>query len=78
MLSKAKKIDIVIIPISRDLQSLYRSMNSVVEFSSRKALGSPIAFKATMAAVDFMASGSWLASCKQLVGDDVVLKIVSL
>ena len=51
-------------PIGRDVQSLYRSINSVVEFSSRKAEGSPIAFKATMAAVDFMASGSWLASIR--------------
>ena len=44
------------------MQSLYKSINSVVEFSSRNADGSPIALSANMAAVDFMASGSALAN----------------
>ena len=46
------------LPMGREVQSLYKSIYSVVDFSSRKAEGSPMAFRATMAAVDFMASGS--------------------
>ena len=38
------------------------STYSVVEFSSRNADGSPIAFIATIAAIDFIASGSALAN----------------
>ena len=37
-------------------------MYSEVEFSSRNAEGSPIALRATIAAVDFIASGSALAN----------------
>ena len=51
-------------PNGREVQSLYMSTYSVVEFSSRNAEGSPIAFKATIAAVDFIASGSALANIK--------------
>ena len=49
-------------PNGRDVQSRNMSTYSVVEFSSRKADGSPIAFSATIAAVDFIASGSALAN----------------
>ena len=54
-------------------------MYSEVEFSSRNAEGSPIAFKATIAAVDFMASGSALANIRshnyrQSGGNDAGLK----
>ena len=39
-------------------------MYSLVELSSRKAEESPIAFRATIAAVDFIASGSALANIR--------------
>ena len=49
-------------PSGREVQSRNMSTYSVVEFNSRNADGSPIAFRATIAAVDFIASGSQLAN----------------
>ena len=56
------QIQLLSSPSGREVQSLYKSMNSVVELSSKKADGSPIALRANMTAVDFMASGSALAN----------------
>ena len=52
------------------MESLYRSIYSEVEFSSRNAEGSSIAFRATIAAVDFMASGTFRGETAQKVNSD--------